>query len=238
MLKPGQSVVITGASDGLGKAIALELASREELNFILCGRDRRKLETVVIAVKEINPGARIAADAFDLIESEAAERFFNEAIARFDSIDYLINNAGANSKKDKVTELDIQDLRYMMELNCLSGVEMIQRVYPAMKEQGSGQIINILSSCCLFPNPTMGAYTASKAAMEAITKILAKEAKEDHIKVTAVYPGGINTNFRQLDRPDYLSPEAVAQAICNLMDLPDEALPQELVLRPWVENNY
>ena len=107
-----------------------------------------------------------------------------------------------------------------------------------MLNKKDGMIINVLSSCCLFNNPTMAGYTASKNAMESISKALVKEVKDQGVKVLDVYPGGVDTNFRTLDRPDYLKPETVAKHIIYAFENNEDGMIQELVVRPTVENNY
>ena len=99
-------------------------------------------------------------------------------------------------------------------------------------------IINILSSCCLFSNPDNGGYTSSKDAFEALSKILVKEVKDAGVKVLDVYPGGVDTNFRTNDRPDYLKPETVAKHVIYALENNEDGMLQEIVVRPVVESNY
>ena len=106
-----------------------------------------------------------------------------------------------------------------------------------MKENKDGYIMNILSSCCLFNNPTMAAYTATKNAMEAISKILVKEVKDDNIKVSSIYPGGVDTNFRAIERPDYLDVNKLAKVFVDTMELEDGVI-HDFVIRPMVESNF
>ena len=107
-----------------------------------------------------------------------------------------------------------------------------------MLDNKEGMIINILSSCCRFNNPTMAGYTASKDAMESISKILVKEVKDKGVKVLDVYPGGVDTNFRTNDRPDYLKPETIAKHIIYAIENNEDGMIQEIVVRPTVESNY
>ena len=148
----------------------------------------------------------------------------------------LINNAGANTKKDRIADINLEDLRYMFELNCVSSVGMIQEIYPIMAENQSGLIVNILSSCCLFNNPMTGSYSASKDAMEGISKILTKEARADHIGVCSVYPGGVDTNFRAVPNHNYLKPETVAKMIKACIEN-EEGCVHDIVIRPYIEEN-
>ena len=139
-------------------------------------------------------------------------------------------------KKDKIADINLDDLRYMFELNCVSAVGMIQEIYPIMAERKCGLFVNILTSCCLFNNPMTGSYSATKDAMEGISKILTKEARADHIGVCNVYPGGVDTNFRAASNPNYLKPETVAKMIKNCMEV-EEGCVHDIVFRPFIENN-
>ena len=175
-------------------------------------------------------------ECFDITNDELRSRFIENVKTKFDRIDVVINNAGANTKKDLVSELNLDDLRYMFELNCVASVAMIQGFYDMMKKQQSGLFINILSTCCLYHNQSTGSYSASKSAFEAISKILLKEARNDHIGVCNIYPGGIDTNFRSAIRSDYLRAESVAKMIKSCIENEDGCV-HDLVIRPFCEEN-
>ena len=224
-----KTILITGASDGLGKALAKLLADQHQL--ILCGRSQAKMDDLK---QEL--GDEHFYGCFDITNDEQRKNFCNEVLAKYERIDVLVNNAGANTKKDLVCDIDLNDLRYMFELNVVSSVSMIQHIYPVMKKQQSGLFINILSTCCLFHNPSIGSYSASKCAFEAISKILLKEVKDDHIGVCNIYPGGIDTNFRANKNENYLKAESVAKMIKSCIEQ-EEGCVHELVIRPFVENN-
>ena len=185
-----KTVIITGATDGIGKALAILLA--KDYNLALCGRSEEKMQQLT---QELG-NCHVYAACFDITDGEKRHSFCERVKREFGTVDVLVNNAGANTKKDKIADICLEDLRYMFELNCVSAVGMIQEVYPWMAERKSGLIVNILSSCCLFSNPMAGSYSAAKDAMEGISKILTKEAKADNIGVCSVYPGGVDSNFR------------------------------------------
>ena len=124
----------------------------------------------------------------------------------------------------------------MFELNCVSAVGMIQEIYPLMAEKKQGLFVNILSTCCLFNNPMAGSYSATKDAMEGISKILLKEVKSDNIGVCNVYPGGTNTNFRTVANHNYLKPETVAKMIKSCIEN-EEGCVHDIVIRPFIEDN-
>ena len=225
-----KTVLITGATDGIGKALALQLAGK--YNLALCGRSEEKMQKLVPELGE----CLLYTQCFDITDAASRHTFCENVKNAFGTVDVLVNNAGANTKKDKITDIDLSDLRYMFELNCVSAVGMIQEVYPLMAAQQKGLFVNILSSCCLFNNPMTGSYSASKDAMEGISKILTKETKKDHIGVCSVYPGGVNTNFRPTENPNYLKPETVARMIKTCIENEDGCV-HDIVIRPFIEDN-
>ena len=225
-----KTVVITGATDGIGKALARLLVG--DYNLALCGRSQEKMQQLL---RELDAPC-VYAECFDITDGEGRHGFCSRVKERFGTVDVLVNCAGANTRKDKVVSINLDDLRYMFELNCVSALGMIQEVYPFMAEKQQGLIVNILSSCCLFSNPMAGSYSATKDAMEGISKILTKEARADNIGVCNVYPGGVNTNFRAKANPGYLKPETLAKMIRSCIENEDGCV-HDIVIRPFIEDN-
>lgn len=224
-----KKILITGGSDGIGKALALMLDEKGYETYIF-GRNPEKLNNLKLnhCIKKY---------AFDLKDRDKLNEALND-INNSGGVDILINNAGFNYKKEEVKDINISGLEDMMWVNCLSHLVCIEAVLPRMLEKGEGMIVNVLSSCCKANVATMGGYTASKKAMEALSKILVKEVKDKGVKVLDVYPGGVDTNFRRNERTDYLRPETIAKHIIYVLENNEDGMMQEIVCRPVVENNY
>ena len=225
-----KTVLITGATDGIGKALAILLS--KEYNLAICGRNEDKMSALLQELGDCH----VYSECFDITDDHERHLFCENVKKEFGTVDVLINNAGANIKKDKVVDIHLEDFRYMFELNCVSALGMIQEIYPLMAKKKQGLFVNVLSSCCLFNSPTVGSYTASKDAMEAISKILLKEVKSENIGVCSVYPGGVDTNFRAVPNHNYLKPETVAKMIKTCIENEDGCV-HDIVFRPFIEDN-
>lgn len=229
-------IIVTGGTSGLGRNLVLKLIDMGA-KVAFCGRSKEKMNSILseISLEQKN---KIFYDAFDITQQDKIMYFVKNVKHNLGPVDVLINCAGANSARALVEDIKIEDIEYMFKLNTLAPIIFIQECYKHMKAKKQGLIVNVLSTCCLFSNEKLGSYTASKGALDSLTKVLRKEARKDNIRVCSIYPGGINTSFRAQAREDYLGADKTAEAILKALDVDNSIALDEIVLRPFVETNY
>ncbi len=181
--------VVTGASKGLGKAIALELA-REGCKVVLCARGENELEETAGEVREFGEALAVVAD---VTSPEDVENIVEDTVGHFGNVDILVNNAGGVGNPAAFEELSDEEWMEVLELNLLSAVRLTRAFVPHMREQGWGRIINIASESGVQPDPFMPHYNASKAALINLTKSLSKAYGQEGILVNAVSPAFVMT---------------------------------------------
>jgi short-subunit dehydrogenase len=186
----GKVVVVTGASMGIGEAIA-KIFADEGASVVLLSRDAERAEA---ARARIGHAERTLALACDVRNREEIDRVVGLTLHHFQRIDVWINNAG-HGILDSVTNVNMAAVRETFETNFFGAVEAMQAVIPVMKEQGSGAIINISSVAGHIPLPFHAVYSATKFAMNAIGKGARIELKSSGINVLTVCPGYVRTDF-------------------------------------------
>jgi short-subunit dehydrogenase len=184
-------VVITGASMGIGEAIA-KLFLQEGARLVLCSRDLAR--TKAAAQRISGGGEDILSVACDVSQREQIDALVQAALKRFGRIDVWINNAGFGLN-DSVEKMDVALLRQMFDTNFFGTVDCMQAVIPVMRRQGGGDIINISSVSGHISTPYMSGYAATKHAMNAVGKAARMELARYNINVLTVCPGYIATDF-------------------------------------------
>jgi short-subunit dehydrogenase len=188
----GKVVVITGASMGIGEALARAFV-HEDCKVVLSARDPARLEA---ARARVGAPDRTLAIACDVRNREEIDSLLGLALHNFGRVDIWISNAGFGLQ-DSVASMDMRACRDMFDTNLFGAIECMQAVVPVMKRQGEGMIINVSSIAGHIPLPYMAAYSATKFAMNAIGKGARMELRASGVHVMTVCPGTIATNFRE-----------------------------------------
>ena len=193
------SVVVTGASSGIGAATALAFA-REGARVTLVGRRAERLAQLEARIAA--EGGRAVACAADITRPEGVEALTRAALGWIGRVDILVNNAGVLVSGPLET-LDQAEIRRMFETNVFALLACTRAVLPRMRERGTGHIVNISSVAGYVTVPALGAYSATKHAVQALSKALRLELEPAGIRVTTVCPGPIVSELGQLgaDRP-------------------------------------
>ncbi len=229
----GKVAVITGASKGIGKAIAFTLAEAEA-RVVLAARTHDVVEKVAADIRE--SGADAIAIPTDVTDVDAVKNLIKSTLDSYQKLDILINNAG-NGIFGNVTNFDTSDWDSVINSN-LKGVFLCTKyALPYLLEQDGGQIINVLSIAAKVAFPASGAYCAAKAGALALTKVLAAEVREQNVRVTAVLPGSVETPFWDdiSQHPDFekmLKPEHVANVVLSVCQQPLGMVTEEVVVMP------
>lgn len=220
MIFRGRTVIITGASAGVGAATARKFADAGA-NLLLVARGAMNLEAIV---EDLRSRTRVECLAMDVADAEACDRLFRKAIADFGRIDVLINNAGCHVR-GPVTSVTPEDIARMVDVNLKAPLMLTRMALPHLKSNGGGAVINVGSLAGRLPVPGSATYSASKCGLRAFTYAIAEEMRDTGIKFAVVSPGPIDTGFimddidsvsdLSLSQP-LSSAEEVAQAILDL----------------------
>jgi short-subunit dehydrogenase len=230
MKETTRTALVTGATGGIGREIARQLKTTG-FDVFVSGRNSALLTPLQ---QELGcPGL-----AVDLSLPDAPVQLFGTALRALGHIDVLVNNAGFNKAKDPLTSVTAEDLDNAYAVNVRAPILLAQEALQHMSARRSGHILNVLSSIVHVKMENYSVYTTMKHALHGFTGCLVKEARLVGVKVTAVYPGGVDTGFRTQARPDYLRPESAARMIVQCITAPEDVVVHELTYRPMVETNF
>ncbi len=190
----GKVALVTGASKGIGEAIA-KLYAACGARVVINSRKQEELDKVAESIRaEGGQCTGIAANAGD---TAACKILVDATVALYGGIDILVNNAASNPVYGPIVQCEEWAFDKIMNVNVKAPFELSKLVYPIMKERGGGSVINISSIAGITPDAGLGMYSVSKAALNMLTKVTAKEWGADHIRVNAICPGLIKTKFSE-----------------------------------------
>lgn len=235
----GKIILVTGAARGLGAAIC-RLLSEEGAVTVATDVNAALLEETVS--KLVAAGGKAAGYVMDVSNEKSVEKTISQVMEEYGAIDVVVNNAGVDFTKS-VEEISFDEWRKVIDVNLTGPFIVSKVVYPYMKKNGSGYIINITSTASKRAWPNASAYHASKWGLTGFSHALHSEARKDKIKVTALVAGGMQTPFL-LDRfPDIdlnllQDPDNVAASVRYVLSLPNGTVIPELMVIPMTETSW
>ncbi len=241
----GKTAIITGASRGIGKAIALKLAENG-INLTLAARTQATLDETVNEIKK-KTGVEVLGVVTDVAKLEDLKNLVDQTFKKYKTIDILVNNAGVSSQYP-FEKQPFEDFEKLVQTNFLGYVRLIRLVIPHMIERKQGAIINMVSGSTLVdPIPrTFLTYSSLKVGLRAFLKGLFWEMRDHGIKVTSILPGVVDSDLTdhlkditKEQKERLMSPQVVADMVMFALYVPPNACPLELAVinqqTPWTK---
>ena len=241
----GKVAVVTGASSGIGEATVRSLAG-EGAAVVAGARRKERLDGLVEEVTR--DGGKAIAVECDVTDEQQAHALVDQAVEEFGGVDILINNAGV-MLLSKVEKGLSDEWRQMFDVNVLGLLYATDAALEAMKRQGSGHIVNVSSVAGRKTRPTVGVYSGTKFAVNAISEAMRQELLEDGIRITMVEPGAVATELTdhitdeevreglKQRNVEPLQSEDVANAIAYAVSQPQRVSVNEILIRPTQQMN-
>lgn len=226
-----KTALITGASKGIGRAIALNFAS-EKINVALVGRNSDRLKEVALECE--SHGVKAMIYPFDLTEVEKIPALIEKVKADFSSLDILVNNAGTYADGEP-SKSNLAGWDYVLELNFKAVYHLTTHALELISEGEAGAIINISSISGQTSYKGGEIYCATKHALRAYSNCLFESVREKNIKVTCICPGYVNTEMGRgtnRDENKMIQPDDIASAVNWFIKMPLTACPSEITIRP------
>lgn len=217
----GKVALVTGASKGIGRAIA-EAFAAAGAKVIVSSRKQDAIDEVVKAITD--KGFQARAIACNVGDAQDLDRLVQQSVAAYGTIDILVNNAAANPTFGPVVQTDSGAFDKIMNINVKGPFELAKKVYPFMKERKAGSVINISSVGGIRPEQGLGIYSVSKSALISLTKVMAKEWGDDNIRVNVICPGLIKTKFSEA----LWSNEKIMGIMMKMLSLKRVGTPEEM----------
>ncbi len=245
-----RTVLITGASSGIGEACALQLAEEKNYRLLLCARRIEKLEELTNKIKTINPNCEVHTFKLDVRNAEEVETTLRNLPAEWRKVDVLINNAGLSQGLDPIQDGDIGDWDRMIDTNVKGLLYVTKYVVPLMDGSEQAHIINLGSIAGKEVYPNGNVYCATKHAVDALNKAMRIDLLSKGIKVTAINPGMVETEFSEVrfhgdkDRAKAvyqgltpLNGQDISEIVSFVLSRPKHVNINDLLVMPTVQAN-
>ena len=229
----GRTAVVTGASKGIGYAVADALVAAGS-NVIICARNSDDVSRASAALGDRGEG-RVVGVTCDMRNHDEVRRLVGRAVEEFGGLDVLVNNAGVGHFAP-IDEISLEDWHRVLETNLNGVFYACHEAIPHMKHGGGGWIINIGSLAG--KNPMLGgsAYNASKFGLLGFSEAMMLDVRHHGIRVSCVMPGSVATHFNQHTPSDAdawkIQPEDIARVVMDLLAMPERTLPSRIEVRP------
>lgn len=231
------NAIITGATRGIGKAIALELAHMG-YSLALAARSEKDLTALKRELSQCYPKQRFIVKSCDFSQKLQIEEFASFVKDQFTSLAVIINNVGLYHE-GTISQDEEGVLENLMQTNLFSAYHLCRHFLDTFKTQQTGYIFTICSVTSLYPRVNAAAYSITKAALLSFSKSLSEEMREYNVKVTAIIPGSVNTSsWDGIEAPKaaFVQPDDIANAIKACLSMSANAVVEELVIRPLNRN--
>jgi 3-hydroxy acid dehydrogenase / malonic semialdehyde reductase len=234
----GQVAIITGASQGIGQAIAHQFA-RLGIHLVLCARNTHKMTKLAEQLQHEAPDIKIVILPCDVQDAQQVKNVIDTTLSTFERIDILINNAGVAAKVGLLQEMTLEDINRTIDTNLKGAIYFMRSVIPVMVQQQSGTILNINSIAGKTAYPYWALYDASKFGLHAITEAVAEEQRSNNIKVIGIYPGAVDTAIwqglhleQEPKKEGMLNAEHIAESVAFILTQPSKVFIKELHISP------
>jgi len=217
----GKVALITGASKGIGQAIA-EMYAAAGAKVVVSSRKQEAVDQVAKSITD--KGGQAIGVACNVGEAQDVQRLIEKTLSTYGTIDILVNNAAANPAFGPVVQTEGSAFDKIININLKAPFELSKQVYPYLKEKKSGSVINISSIGGIRPEQGLGIYSVSKAALISLTKVMAKEWGDDNIRVNVICPGLIKTKFSEA----LWSNEKIMSMIMKMQSIKRAGTPEEI----------
>lgn len=235
----GKIALVTGGGRGLGEQISRSLS---EAGMTVIAADLRQKLVEQVAAELRRAGNRAEALCLDVSNQEQVQAAIQQIVARYGRLDAVVNSAGVD-KTESIADLDIADFDEVLAVNLRGPFLLAKAVFPVMREQGGGHIVNVVSTGGLRAWPNAAAYHASKWGLRGLSQALHAELRPYGIKVVAVFPGGMRTpflldRFPDIDLNNLQDPRNVAEVVRFVLTQPDETVIPEVMVLPMRETSW
>lgn len=219
-------ILITGGSSGLGKAMAKQLSDKGA-KVLITGRDEKKLQAVA---DELG----VLAFAADVSKQSDVDKSYDFCLEKLGGLDVMINNAGIGANRDRIEEIDVDEMIDLYKVNVFGAVRMAKRAAQIFRKQQSGNLINIASTASLKGYEGGSIYSSSKFALRGLSMSWQAELRRDNVRVFNINPSYVPTAFNQPERKERelednkLTPNEIAHAVVACLEMDDRGYIPEL----------